>query len=136
MRKHVKNNVYWVGKTDWELRTFHGYQYSTHKGSTYNAYLIEEEKTVLIDTVWLPFADEFVDNLAEEIELEKIDYIVINHGEVDHSGALVKLMERIPNTPIYYTATADLEAILHAEYLLKTALKPITSAEATGSIRL
>ncbi|HOA32963.1 MAG TPA: anaerobic nitric oxide reductase flavorubredoxin, partial [Clostridia bacterium] len=54
MRKHVKNNVYWVGRTDWELRTFHGYQYSTHKGSTYNAYLIEEEKTVLIDTVWLP----------------------------------------------------------------------------------
>jgi anaerobic nitric oxide reductase flavorubredoxin len=104
MRKHVKNNVYWVGKTDWELRTFHGYQYSTHKGSTYNAYLIEEEKTVLIDTVWLPFADEFVDNLAEEIELEKIDYIVINHGEVDHSGALVKLMERIPNTSIYCTA--------------------------------
>lgn len=104
MKKHVMNNVYWVGKTDWELRTFHGYEYSTHKGSTYNAYLIEEEKTVLIDTVWLPFADEFVENLSQEIDLNKIDYIVVNHGEVDHSGALVKLMEKIPNTPIYCTA--------------------------------
>ena len=88
VKKHIKNNVHWVGKVDWELRDFHGYEYSTHKGSTYNAYLIREEKTVLIDTVWLPFADEFVENLAREIDLKDIDYIVINHGEVDHSGAL------------------------------------------------
>jgi flavorubredoxin len=98
--------VFWVGKVDWELRDFHGYEYSTHKGSTYNAYLIREEKTVLIDTVWLPFADEFVENLAREIDLKDIDYIVINHGEVDHSGALPILMEHIPDTPIYCTANA------------------------------
>ncbi|NLA57952.1 MAG: anaerobic nitric oxide reductase flavorubredoxin [Firmicutes bacterium] len=106
MKKHIKNNVYWVGKVDWELRDFHGYEYSTHKGSTYNAYLIQEEKTVLIDTVWLPFAEEFVENLAGEIDLRDIDYIVINHGEVDHSGALPILMEHIPDTPIYCTANA------------------------------
>ena len=106
MKKRVKNNVFWVGKVDWELRDFHGYEYSTHKGSTYNAYLIREEKTVLIDTVWLPFADEFVENLAREIDLKDIDYIVINHGEVDHSGALPILMEHIPDTPIYCTANA------------------------------
>ena len=106
VKKHIKNNVHWVGKVDWELRDFHGYEYSTHKGSTYNAYLIREEKTVLIDTVWLPFADEFVENLAREIDLKDIDYIVINHGEVDHSGALPILMEHIPDTPIYCTANA------------------------------
>jgi len=60
----------------------------------------------LIDTVWAPFAEEFVENLAKEIDLNKIDYIVANHGEVDHSGALPALMKHIPNTPIYCTANA------------------------------
>lgn len=106
MKKHIKNNVSWVGKVDWELRKFHGDEYSTHKGSTYNSYLIEEEKTVLIDTVWAPFAEEFVDNLSKEIDLNKIDYIIANHGEVDHSGALPALMKRIPNKPIYCTENA------------------------------
>ncbi|NLW25072.1 MAG: anaerobic nitric oxide reductase flavorubredoxin [Clostridia bacterium] len=104
MKKHVKNNVYWVGKVDWELRTFHGHEFSTHKGSSYNSYLIQEEKTVLIDTVWTPFAEEFVDNLAKETDLNKIDYIIVNHGEVDHSGALPALMKHIPDKPIYCTA--------------------------------
>ncbi len=104
MKKHVKNNVNWVGKIDWELRYFHGFEYSTHKGSSYNSYLIQEEKTVLIDTVWSPFAKEFVDNLAQEVDLQKIDFIVMNHGEVDHSGALPELMKHIPNTPIYCSA--------------------------------
>ena len=106
MKKHVKNNVHRVGKVDWELKKFHGDEYSTHKGSTYNSYLIEEEKTVLIDTVWAPFAEEFVENLAQEVDLDKIDYIVANHGEIDHSGALPALMKHIPETPIYCTANA------------------------------
>ncbi|MHB1485073.1 MAG: anaerobic nitric oxide reductase flavorubredoxin [Saccharofermentanales bacterium] len=106
MKKIVKNNVFWVGKTDWELKKFHGEEYSTHKGSTYNSYLIQEEKTVLIDTVWSPFAEEFVENLAGEIDLGSIDFIVANHGEIDHSGALPELMKRIPHTPIYCTANA------------------------------
>ena len=106
MKKHLKNNVHWVGKVDWELRKFHGDDYSTHKGSTYNSYLIQEEKTVLVDTVWMPFANEFVENLKSEIDLNSIDYIVINHGEVDHSGSLPELMKHIPNTPIYCSANA------------------------------
>ncbi|MCE5183659.1 MAG: Anaerobic nitric oxide reductase flavorubredoxin [Synergistaceae bacterium] len=106
MKKLVKNNVSWVGKVDWELLKFHGNDYSTHKGSTYNSYLIEEEKTVLIDTVWMPFASEFVENLQKEIDLNKINYIIINHGEVDHSGALPALMKLIPDKPIYCTANA------------------------------
>jgi flavorubredoxin len=99
----VKNNIHWVGKIDWELRKFHGDEYSTHRGSTYNSYLIKEEKTALVDTVWAPFSNEFVENLAKEIDLKKIDYIIANHAEIDHSGALPELMRRIPDTPIYCT---------------------------------
>ena len=101
---NIKNNVYWVGKTDWELRRFHGHEYSTHRGSTYNSYLIKEEKIALIDTVWMPFSKEFVENLSKEVDLDKIDYVIANHAEIDHSGALPELMERIPNIPIYCTA--------------------------------
>lgn len=99
----INDKVTWVGKIDWELRTFHGEEYSTHRGSSYNSYLIRDEKTVLIDTVWQPFSKEFVCNLKKEIDLNKIDYIIANHAEIDHSGALLELMREIPNTPIYCT---------------------------------
>lgn len=75
-------------------------------GSSQNAYLIEEEKTVLIDTVWTPHRFDFVENLKKEIDLKKIDFIVANHGECDHSGSLTALMEEIPDVPIYCTANA------------------------------
>jgi flavorubredoxin len=106
MKRAIKNNVSWVGRIDWELKTFHGDDYSINHGSSQNAYLIEEEKTVLIDTIWKPYEKEFRDNLEKEIRLEDIDFIVVNHGEVDHSGALPYLMEKIPDTPIYCTANA------------------------------
>lgn len=99
----INETVTWVGKIDWELRTFHGEEYSTHRGSSYNSYLIRDEKTVLIDTVWQPFSKEFISNLKNEIDLNKIDYIIVNHSEIDHSGAMVDLMREIPNTPIYCT---------------------------------
>jgi len=104
MKVKVINNVHWVGKIDWELRKFHGNEYSTHRGSTYNSYLISEEKTALVDTVWAPFAKEYVNNLAGEIDLKKIDFVIANHAEIDHSGALPELLERIPDTPLYCTA--------------------------------
>ncbi|MEN8245524.1 MAG: anaerobic nitric oxide reductase flavorubredoxin [Thermodesulfobacteriota bacterium] len=103
MSLNVKNNIYWVGKIDWELRKFHGDEYSTHRGSSYNSYLIKEDKVALIDTVWRPFSKEFIENLAKEIDLNKIDYIIANHAESDHSGALPELMRHIPDTPIYCT---------------------------------
>lgn len=106
MEKRLKGNVGWVGKVDWELRSFHGRELSTHRGSTYNSYLISEEKTVLIDTVWNPFDDEFVRNLSQTVDLYRIDAIVTLHGEPDHSGALPALMQKIPKTPIYCTANA------------------------------
>ena len=103
MKIKVKNNVDWVGKIDWELQKFHGNEYSTHRGSTYNSYLVREEKNLVIDTVWKPFAKEYVDNLKNEIELKEIDYVIANHAEIDHSGGLHELMHYIPNTPIYCT---------------------------------
>ena len=104
MKRPIKNNVSWIGKIDWELRKFHGDEYSTHRGSTYNSYLIEEGKFAVIDTVWAPFAKEYVDNLEKLIDLKKIDYVIANHAEIDHSGALPELMSRIPDVPIYCTA--------------------------------
>lgn len=106
MKKQINEYVAWVGKTDWELKKFHGDEFTTDKGSSYNAYLVQDEKTVLIDTVWLPYDREFVANLKEEIDLSKIDAVIIQHGEVDHSGALMELMDQIPNTPIYCTQNA------------------------------
>lgn len=99
----ISDTISWVGKIDWELNRFHGDEYSTHKGSSYNSYLIRDEKTVLIDTVWAPFSNEFVTNLKKEIDLNEIDFIIMNHSEIDHSGALAELMDEIPNTPIYCT---------------------------------
>lgn len=104
MARKLTEKVSWIGKIDWELKRFHGDEYSTHRGSSYNAYLIRDKKTVLVDTVWLPFDHEFVNNLKREIDLKEIDAIVMQHNEVDHSGALPALMQEIPDTPIYCTA--------------------------------
>ncbi|MDD4832251.1 MAG: anaerobic nitric oxide reductase flavorubredoxin [Clostridia bacterium] len=106
MSKKITSKVTWVGKTDWELKKFHGDEFSTHRGSSYNSYLIKDKKAALIDTVWMPYDKEFVGKLKKEIDLNKIDFIIANHGEVDHSGSLPALMSEIPNTPIYCTANA------------------------------
>jgi flavorubredoxin len=105
MGKKLTDKVTWVGKVDWTLTKFHGDEYSTDKGSSYNSYLIRDKKTALIDTVWQPYDKEYVKNLKQEIDLSKIDYIVANHMEIDHSGAMVELMREMPaGTPIYCTA--------------------------------
>ena len=106
MSFRIKENITWVGKIDWELRRFHGEEYSTHRGSSYNSYLVKDEKTALIETVWTPFAKEFVCNLKHMGALDSIDFVIANHGEPDHSGALPELMREIPGKPIYCTANA------------------------------
>jgi anaerobic nitric oxide reductase flavorubredoxin len=98
--KEIKDRVYWVGATDWIVRYFHGYELSTHRGSTYNSYLIKDEKTVLIDTVWRPLTDSFMENLREVVDPSTIDYVVVNHAEPDHSGALTTIMEYCPNATV------------------------------------
>ncbi len=122
MAFNVKNNIQWVGKIDWELRKFHGDEYSTHKGSTYNSYLIQEEKTALVDTVWKPFDKEFVANLRKVVDLDKIDYVIANHAEIDHSGALPELMRHIPDTPVYCTENGvkSLKGHFHQDWDFKT----------------
>lgn len=115
MAKQITKNIKWVGKVDWELTTFHGDELSTRHGSSYNAYLIRgPKKTVLIDTVWGPYDREFVARLKQEIPLDQIDAVVMQHGEVDHSGALVELMRLIPDTPLYCSTKG--EAILRGHY--------------------
>jgi len=121
MSVQINETITWVGKVDWELRTFHGEEYSTHRGSSYNSYLVRDEKTVLIETVWAPFAKEFVHNLQQEIDLAKIDYIIASHAEIDHSGAYPELMRLIPDTPIYCTANAvkSLKGHYHQDWNFK-----------------
>lgn len=114
MAKKITEKVTWVGKVDWELNRFHGDEYSTHRGSSYNSYLVRDKKTVLIDTVWLPYDKEFVSHLKQEIDLNEIDYIIMNHNEIDHSGALPELMREIPHVPIYCTKKG--EAIIRGHY--------------------
>jgi len=102
----VKNNIFWVGQVDWDLRKFHGNELSTHRGSSYNSYLVREKKTVLVDTVWQPYARDWADRLAAAIDLKSISAVVANHGEIDHSGGLEELLQRIPGTPVYCSANA------------------------------
>lgn len=117
MKKHIKNNVYWVGKNHWDLREFHGSEFTTNRGSSYNSYLILEEKIGLIDTVYEPFSHEFVQNLATEIDLKQIDFVVVNHAEPDHSGALSELLDLIPGTPVYCTENGlkSLRGLFHRD---------------------
>lgn len=114
----VTDIVTWVGKTDWELRKFHGEEYSTHRGSTYNSYLVQDQKAALIDTVWAPFAKSYVEELFQKVSPEDIDYVVANHAEIDHSGALPELMRHLPGKPIYCTANGvkSLKGHYHADW--------------------
>ena len=109
----IKPQVYWVGAIDWSLRTFHGY--ATDRGSTYNAYLIIDEKITLIDNVKSYLAEEMFSRIASIIDPSKIDVIISNHGEPDHSGNIVELVKRAPNAKIYAQAPNGVK-ILKAIY--------------------
>ena len=89
----LTDNVYWVGAVDWNIRDFHGY--STYRGTTYNAFLIIDEKITLIDTVKKPYKSELMHRIHNIIDPKKIDYLVVNHVEMDHSGALPEVVEAI-----------------------------------------
>ena len=100
MSMELMKGVYWVGVVDWGLRHFHGFELSTHRGSTYNSYLIVDEKVVLVDTVWQPFQDQFIENIKEIIPPGKIDIVVANHSEMDHSGSLPAVMRHCPDATV------------------------------------
>lgn len=122
MLRPIHQTIAWVGKIDWEIRRFHGEEYSTHRGSTYNSYLVQDDKTALIDTVWSPFGKEFVEHLKNNFDLSKINYVIVNHGERDHSGALPELMRHIPDIPVYCTenAVTSLQGQYHCDWTFKT----------------
>jgi flavorubredoxin len=89
----IAKDIYWAGAIDWNIRDFHGY--STYRGTTYNAYLIVDDKITLIDTVKKEFADELMAKISKVVDPKKIDYVISNHTEMDHSGGLARVMHRI-----------------------------------------
>ena len=100
----VAKGIYWVGAIDWNIRDFHGY--STNLGTTYNAYLIVDEKITLVDAVKKEFADELIDRISQIVDPKKIDYVISNHTEMDHSGGLARVMHRIgEEKPVYCSKT-------------------------------
>jgi flavorubredoxin len=104
MSVQLRDGIYWVGAIDWNLRDFHGY--ITGRGATYNSYLIIDEKVTLIDTVKAPFLGEMLDRIRQIIDPSKIDYLICNHIEKDHSGSLAEFHRLFPKVKIYATQMA------------------------------
>ncbi|MCD6273728.1 MAG: FprA family A-type flavoprotein [Deltaproteobacteria bacterium] len=108
----IGKNIYSVGVKDWNIRDFHGY--SVYQGTTYNAFLIIDEKIALIDTVKSEFADQLLDNIAKIVDPKKIDYVISNHTEMDHSGSLPRVMHKIgEDKPLYCSKMGCKNLSLH-----------------------
>ena len=96
----ITKGIYWLGVIDWNIRDFHGY--STYQGTTYNSYLIMDEKITLIDAVKKEFADELLSNISQIVDPKKIDCVISNHTEMDHSGGLPRVMHKVgEDKPLY-----------------------------------
>ena len=96
----IAKDIYDVGVIDWNIRDFHGY--STYQGTSYNAFLIVDEKIALIDTVKKEFSDQLLENITKIVDPKKIDYVISNHTEMDHSGSLPRVMHKIgEDKPLY-----------------------------------
>jgi flavorubredoxin len=121
----MKEGIYWVGGLDWDLRDFHGY--SVQRGTTYNAYLIIDEKITLIDTVKKEMANELLQRISAIIDPAKIDYIISNHVEMDHSGSLPRMMEICPNATIFTSPNG--EKGLRAHYQKDWNFHPVQNGE-------
>lgn len=105
----ISPKVWWVGGIDWNERLFHGY--TTERGITYNAYLIMDEKITLIDTCKATFADELVQRISQVVDPAKIDVVITNHVEMDHSGSLPVVHKIAPNAQIYASAGAGVNEV-------------------------
>ncbi|MFO8055670.1 MAG: flavodoxin domain-containing protein [bacterium] len=95
----IMKDVYWVGAVDWNIRDFHGY--STEKGTSYNSFLVMDDKITLFDTVKKPFRSELMHNIRRVVSPEKIDYIVVNHVEMDHSGSLPEVIAEVKPEKVF-----------------------------------
>lgn len=101
MKVELAKGVYWVGAIDWNLRVCGSY--NTPRGTTYNAYLVVDKKTALVDTVKHGFEDEMLMRIKEIVDPGKIDYVICNHAELDHAGAMPKVMEVAKKAKVYAT---------------------------------
>ncbi len=112
MQSVIKEGIYDVGVEDWNVRDFHGY--STEKGTSYNAFLIVDEKIVLVDTVKKEFSDQLIRNISKIVDPSKIDYVISNHTEMDHSGSIPKLMHIIgKDKPLYCSKLGEKSLSAH-----------------------
>jgi flavorubredoxin len=127
MYHEIRKNVFWVGYVDWSKRNFHGHELSIHRGTTYNAYLITGEKNILIDSVSEEFSELFIENLKKIIDPSKIDIVIANHAEPDHSGAIPAVMEYAPEATVV-VSTKGAES-LPAHYHKYWNLKPVKTGD-------
>ena len=111
MPMEIAPKIYDVGVTDWTVRDFHGYK--TERGASYNSYLIVDEKICLIDTVKACYADELLQKISRVVDPAKIDYVVVNHVEPDHAGALPAVLKAAPNAKFVITMQGKNEALVH-----------------------
>ena len=107
----VKDGINWVGAIDWHVRDFHGY--STYKGTTYNSFLVLDEKVTLFDTVKKGFKGDLLHNIYKVIDPSKIDYIVVNHVEPDHSGSLPEIIEAVKPEKVFCSAMGKKALLNH-----------------------
>ena len=106
----IKENVYWVGVIDWNLRDFHGY--STNRGGTYNAYLIIDEKVTLIDNVYHPFFEQMISRIKSVIDPSQIEVYISNHSEPDHSGSINEILKLAPKAKVYASGPAGVRSMM------------------------
>lgn len=121
----VTDKVYWVGAVDWGVREFHGY--ATQRGTTYNAFLVLADKVTLVDTVKAPFRREMMTRIASIVDPKKIDIIISNHSEMDHSGCLPEAIEAVEPEAVY-ASTKGVEA-LEAHFGLGDRLTAVATGE-------
>ncbi|MBF0224639.1 MAG: flavodoxin domain-containing protein [Desulfobacterales bacterium] len=122
----ILEGIYNIGVIDWNIRDFHGY--STHQGTTYNAFLILGEKNILIDTVKKDFSDQLIENISKIIDPKKIDCVISNHTEMDHSGSLPRVMHKIgEEKPLYCSKMG--EKNLKKHFSQNWNYKPVESGE-------
>ncbi|NMM62767.1 FprA family A-type flavoprotein [Clostridium sp. P21] len=114
----LKDNIYWVGVENPELRVFDIIM-ETKKGTTYNSYLIDDDKVAVVDTVKDGYFDEFLSNIKSVIGNRKVDYVIVQHTELDHSGSLAKLLKAYPEA----TVIASKAAIMYAEEIANMKFK-------------
>ncbi len=108
----IAEDIYWLGVIDWNIRDFHGY--NIYEGTTYNSYLIMDEKVTLIDAVKKEFADQLIANISQLVDPKKIDLVISNHTEMDHSGGLQRVMHRIgEDKPLYCSKMGHKNLSMH-----------------------